>query len=71
MSTVYSHFLDTDQADLHHVPLRVKAGMLIAHRAVGYQVVGSQTTLDKSRGGKISFIVKALNESIVVFVCPI
>jgi hypothetical protein len=32
--------------------------MLIAHRAAGQKVVGSQTTMDKSRGGKISFYSK-------------
>jgi hypothetical protein len=36
--------------------------ILIAHRAAGQKVVCSQTTVDKSRGGKISFIVKSLNE---------
>jgi hypothetical protein len=37
------------------------------HRAVGQKVVGLQTTVEKSRCGKISFIVKALHESIIVF----
>jgi hypothetical protein len=43
------------------------AGIWIAHRAAGRKVVGSQTPVDKSRGGKISFIVKALHESIIIF----
>jgi hypothetical protein len=32
--------------------------------------VGSQTTGDKSRGGNIAFIVKALLESNIVFAGP-
>jgi hypothetical protein len=43
---------------------------LIALRAAEQKVVGSQTSVDKSRGGKISFMVKTLPESIIVFSGP-
>lgn len=39
-------------------------------RAAGQEVVGMQTTVDMSRGAKISFIVKALHEYIIVFAGP-
>jgi hypothetical protein len=37
------------------------------HRATGQNIVYSQTTGNKNRGGKISFIVKALHDSIIIF----
>jgi hypothetical protein len=39
----------------------------MTHRAVRQKVEGSQTTVYKSRSGNISFIVKVLHESILVF----
>jgi hypothetical protein len=37
------------------------------HRAAGQKDVGSQITVDKSKGEISPFIVKALHESIIVF----
>ena len=50
--------------------LHGSTGILMVYRAVGKKIVASQTTVDKGRGGKISFIVKALHESIIVFAGP-
>jgi hypothetical protein len=38
-------------------------------RAVGQKVLGSKKTVDKSGGGKISVLVKALHEHIIVKKC--
>jgi hypothetical protein len=65
MSAVYPDFLAKQEPYIYPVLETVLHPKSIARqcrnfdRAQGQKVVGSQTTVDKSRGGKICFIVKA------------